>query len=324
MPRPFGFTTPAGETAYRAAYDEALKRWPVPYEEVDVPTPFGRTHVIVSGPKQAPPLVLLHGYMATSLMWAPNVADLSREYRVYAIDVMGQPGKSIPENPIRAAADYVTWLTATLTGLRLDRVILVGQSFGGWLALTYSAATRDRVSKLVLLSPGGILPLVNRFTVRAAVMVSFPTRFTVRWFMRWLGIIGAGAEPLLELMDLGLKHFRMPLETARILPTALSDAELRALRMPVLLLLGDREVIYDPRAALARAKRLIPDFAGALVPDCSHDMCFGQREVVDARVLDFLNEAGADRRGPPPAPSADTPVGQTLKRMLRMSPSATT
>ena len=59
------------------------------------------THVIVSGPKDAPPLVLLHGYMATSAMWSPNIGDFSKDYRVYAIDVMGQPSKSIPAEPIR-------------------------------------------------------------------------------------------------------------------------------------------------------------------------------------------------------------------------------
>src|SRR5690348_3879756 len=108
------FKTPEGEATFLAAYNAALKSWPVPYEEIEIPGSFGRTHVIVSGPNNAPPLVLLHGYMATSIMWAPNIADLSRDYRVYAIDVMGQPSKSIPEEAIRDAADYVAWLTATL------------------------------------------------------------------------------------------------------------------------------------------------------------------------------------------------------------------
>jgi hypothetical protein len=72
-----GFKTAAGEAAFMAAYDDAMKHWPVPYDEVDIPSRFGSTHVIACGPKDAPPLVLLHGYMATSVMWAPNVADFS-------------------------------------------------------------------------------------------------------------------------------------------------------------------------------------------------------------------------------------------------------
>ena len=126
MSHPSAFKTPEGEAGYLAAYDAAMKLWPVPYEEIDIPTRFGMTHVVVSGPKDAPPLVLLHGYMATSTMWSPNIADFSKDYRVYAIDVMGQPSKSIPDEPIRDAADYAAWLTATLDALHLDRVFLVG------------------------------------------------------------------------------------------------------------------------------------------------------------------------------------------------------
>jgi hypothetical protein len=88
------FNTASGEAAFLAAYNTALKQWPIAYEELDVPTRFGSTHVVAAGPAEAPPLVLLHGYMATSVMWGPNIADFCRDYRVYAVDVMGQPGKS--------------------------------------------------------------------------------------------------------------------------------------------------------------------------------------------------------------------------------------
>ena len=97
-----------------------MKLWPVPYEEIEIPSRFGMTHVVISGPKDAPPLVLLHGYMATLLMWSPNIVDFSNDYRVYAIDTMGQPSKSIPDEPIRDAADYVAWLNATLDARVLD------------------------------------------------------------------------------------------------------------------------------------------------------------------------------------------------------------
>jgi pimeloyl-ACP methyl ester carboxylesterase len=214
--------------------------------------------------------VLLHGYMATLTMWAPNIADFSKHYRVYALDVMGQPGRSTPTEPIRTVSDYVEWLNATFDALDLHRISLVGMSYGG------------------------LLPMVRRFSVRGMLMTFVPTRFTVNSFMRWLGITDSPGEndarPILDLTYLGLKHFRVPTETLRALPAAFSDDELRAMRVPVLLLFGDHERIYDPAAALARARRLLPDFQGELVPQSSHDMCFSQRRLVDRRVLDFLND----------------------------------
>ena len=69
----FGFKTRKGASTFLAAYNAALKRWPVPYNEIDLPTPFGMTHVVAAGTKEAPPLLPLHGYMATSIMWGPNI-----------------------------------------------------------------------------------------------------------------------------------------------------------------------------------------------------------------------------------------------------------
>ena len=306
MRYPSAFKTPEGEAAFLAAYDAAMRLWPVPYEELEIPTPFGMTHVVASGPKDAPPLVLVHGYMSTSVMWAPNIADLSQDHRVYAIDVMGQPSKSIPEEPIRDVGDYVAWLTAALDGLGLRRVSLLGMSFGGWLALTYAVAAPERVHKLVLLSPGGLLPMARQFSLRGMLMAFLPTRFTVNSFMRWAGFSDRAGEddaryrPLLDVMYLGLKHFRMPKETVRVAANAANPVpggELETLRMPVLLLIGDREVICDAAQAWARARRLIPDLEGAIVPGCSHDMCFSQRRIVDARVRAFLEKSRTDGRG---------------------------
>jgi pimeloyl-ACP methyl ester carboxylesterase len=287
------FRTPEGEAKFIAAYDAAMASWPVPYEEIDVESRFGTTHVVVSGPKAAAtPLVLLHGYMATLTMWSRNIAAFSKDHRVYAIDVMGQPSKSRPAEPIRSTADFVSWLTATLDALHLDRVVLVGMSFGGWLALNYAVAVPQRVQKLALLSPGGLLPMVRQFSVRGMLMVSLPTRLTVNSFFRWLGFTDRAYAGMLDLMYLGLTQFRMPIETARVMPAVVSDDALRTMTVPTLLLIGDQEVISDPVRALERARRLIPEFEGELVAGCRHDMCSTRHEIVDARMLEFLAKTG--------------------------------
>ena len=284
------FKSPEGETVYLKAYNTAMKSWSIPFEEMVLQSRFGTTHVVVSGSAGAPPLMLLHGYMATLLMWLPNIADFANSYRVYAIDIMGQPGKSIPNEPIRDAADYVAWLTATLDALRLDRVSLVGMSYGGWLALNYAIAAPDRVAALVLLSPAAsFLPIVKQFSLRGMPMLLFPTRFTVNSFMRWLGF--RVERDVFELLYLGLKHFRIPRETLRVAPTVFPDEQLHSMSVPTLLLIGDQEVIYDAAMALARARRLIPDLESDVVPQSSHDMCVSQHRIVDKRILKFLASA---------------------------------
>src|SRR5690606_37667654 len=106
--------------------------------------------------------------------WAPNIADFAREHRAYAIDVMGQPGRSIPTTPIRSRPDYVAWLAAALDALRLDHVSLIGESFGGWLALRYAADVPQHVDRVVLLSSGGLLPVSKQFALRGSSWWHFP------------------------------------------------------------------------------------------------------------------------------------------------------
>jgi hypothetical protein len=67
------FRSPEAKEQFMAIYNAWAQRWPVPYESRMVDTAYGPTHVQISGPAGAPPLVLLHGAGGNSLMWLFNV-----------------------------------------------------------------------------------------------------------------------------------------------------------------------------------------------------------------------------------------------------------
>lgn len=114
------FKTPEGHAKFMATYDATLSLWPVPYESLDVPTRFGSTHIIASGPKDASPLVLLHAASAGATMWFPNIAGLSRNYRTYALDTMGDAGKSIVSLQPKSKSDYTEWLKDVFDKLNIE------------------------------------------------------------------------------------------------------------------------------------------------------------------------------------------------------------
>src|SRR5512140_2210724 len=100
------FTSPEGKAEVMNAYQAVLDRWPVTHQELTIPTRFGETYVIASGPVDAPPVVLLHALFATVASWYQNVEALSQSHRVYAVDVVGEANKSCAVQPIKSLDDF--------------------------------------------------------------------------------------------------------------------------------------------------------------------------------------------------------------------------
>src|SRR5947208_9885252 len=100
-----------------------------------VPTREGHTFVVASGDRHAPPLVLLHGSGANSASWISDVSEWSQRFRVYAVDMIGEPGLSAPARPPFASEAYANWLDDVWKGLGLTAASVAGVSLGGWLAL---------------------------------------------------------------------------------------------------------------------------------------------------------------------------------------------
>ena len=292
------FKSPKGEAEYLAAYETMMRYWPVPYESIDLTGYYGCTHLVVSGPPagDAPALVLLHGGRASLTMWARNVGDLSRDYRVYAIDVMGQPSKSIPDKTFKTRDDLIPWFTGVLDALKVSKASLVGQSYGGWFTLNYAIHVPERVNKIVLLSPAACFrPLNLQHMLRGSLMFFFPSRWAMKRFKRWETCQENLKNPenlafdrdKVEQMYLGFRYFRCQGEAN---PDIFSDDELRSVPVPTLLLIGQEEVIYDPVASVERARKLIPHLEADLIPQASHDLAYYQAKVVDERILRFLED----------------------------------
>jgi pimeloyl-ACP methyl ester carboxylesterase len=282
-----------------AAYDAAMELWTVPYEATDLRSRFGTTHLVACGPDEAPPLVLLHCFFTSLSVWAHNVADLSQDHRVYALDMMGQPGRSIPDQPLRTRDDMADWLTDSLDQLEIGKTDVAGYSYGGFAALNFAIHAPQRLGKLVLLSPvGGLVRLCRQFYLRGMVSAALPglSKLTAKelwfkWFFYQPNLENAATRELYERVlrqfSLGLRYFRMG---PMVPPLTYDDEELRSVGSPTLLLIGQHERLYDPVAAIRRATRLIQDIKAELVPHASHDLPISLPETVNQRIRRFLND----------------------------------
>jgi len=285
---PSMFKTPQGQARYFAAYDATLALWPVRIESFDVPTRFGLTHVNACGPEDAPqnapPLLLLPGQAISSTMWYPNVRALSQTYRVYAPDILGDMGKSVQSRPFKQPTDFADWLNDLLDELHIEQAHVAGLSYGGFIALRLALSSPERVNKLVLMAPASLLSLRASLFLRMAVMLLPAFVLSLESKYKILsGVDAPNAIPAIKQM-MTTTDFRYSM----YLPPTFTDEQLRQLKTPTLLLLGDHEVVYNYKAALNRAKTLIPHLETALIPGAGHALNFDQPEMVNQRILAFL------------------------------------
>jgi pimeloyl-ACP methyl ester carboxylesterase len=268
-------------------YEAALSQWPTSYSEVDLPTTFGLTHAIATGRPDAPPLILLHGQWATATMWSPLIAALSRHHRAIAVDQIDDVGKSEPTRIPSSRPHYAQWLEEVLNQLHVDSAHMVGLSYGGFLALNLALSAPTRVKKLVLLCPGipSLGPPTASWAVHGIPVTIFPTRATAKWLVQ--GLSAGGFQPdnreMEQLMAGALAvRSRVPFRPA------FAENELRKLASPVLLLIGEKETMYDPPSAMANAKSLIPQLHTHLIPGAGHMLTTDQPEAVAESIRAFL------------------------------------
>ncbi|MFD1179333.1 alpha/beta fold hydrolase [Paenibacillus puldeungensis] len=133
-----------------STYDRLLAEWGTEVSQIDIMTRYGSTHVNMFGEADAPPILLFHGVGDDSaLMWIYNAAALAPHFRLYAVDTLGGPGKSIPNTSYNKEFDDAVWIDDILDCLELEHVDIAGVSHGGYLAQYYALVRPERVGKVI-------------------------------------------------------------------------------------------------------------------------------------------------------------------------------
>jgi pimeloyl-ACP methyl ester carboxylesterase len=286
------FKTSSGRDRYLAAYTEALRLWPLPYESLFVSTPYGDTHVISSGKKDGKPLLLLHAGYASSTMWFANAADLGKSFHLVAVDTVGEPGMSVPTRQNADRVILADWLVSLLRELAIPTVDVMGLSRGAWLALNLAMCAPERVQKIVLLSPAASFIELNVFfSAVAGAVMKLPTRFVSRMALRSWVTSTFEVNPLFaEQFMVGLENWNWAVNKAGysgVMPFAFTVDELRKVMAPVLLLIGNHDRLNPPRV-VEIAKQRLRHVEAAIVPNAGHFLSMEQAGTVDRRVLEFL------------------------------------
>ncbi|WP_374205522.1 alpha/beta fold hydrolase [Streptomyces sioyaensis] len=286
------YVSDARRDRYFAACDALYALGAPAHAETDVETSFGTTHVYQYGPtdpaaQSRTPVVLVHGAGSCSAMWYPNTAALSVARPVYAIDTPGDPGRSVQREPIHQPERAAQWLDETLAELGLDRVHLVGSSYGGWLALNQAHRRPDRLASATLLDPGGLEKVGLRFFawIFASLFATFAPKALRPRLAAWLEQPVLIVPELRTMIRLGVRAYRI----RRPAPLPLSEDELSTIHTPLYLALGKRSLLVHPHRQVERVPRLIPGTRAEIISDTGHGPQIDHADELNRRMLSFMD-----------------------------------
>ncbi len=144
----------------------SLKRDDIPYDQLETIYASSdsrylalddekRIHFRDVGPREAPAIILVHGFSASLHTWEPWVADLKRDYRVISLDLPGHGLSRCLDNDAIGMEQFVEVIDRVANALKVDRFTLAGNSMGGGAAWNYALAHPERLDGLVLVDAAG-------------------------------------------------------------------------------------------------------------------------------------------------------------------------
>jgi pimeloyl-ACP methyl ester carboxylesterase len=238
-----------------------------------------RLHLRDTGPRDAPAVILLHGFGASLHTWEDWAAELERDHRVIRFDLPGFGLTGADPTGDYTDARSFQVLAALMDQLGVAQAAIIGHSMGGRIAWSFAAEQPARVTKLVLIAPDGFASPGMEYGRAAPVpaMLRVLPYVLPRAMLRMnLAPAYADATKLTEAMvtryhEMMLAPGVRPAIIARMEQLVLQDPvpRLRALRVPTLLLWGEQDGMI-PASHAADYLAVLPDARASVLPGIGH------------------------------------------------------
>jgi 3-oxoadipate enol-lactonase len=261
------------------------------------PTPID-VNYRVDGPPDAPVLVLSHALGLSLAMWDPQVAPLSRAFRVLRYDHRGHGGSPVPPGRYRIE-DLGRDLLRLLDRLELQRVMFCGLSLGGMVGLWLATNAPERVDRLVVCSTAARMPRPDEYAARAKLvraqgMDAVADRVIGRWFTpafltRRPDVVAGIKALLLATPPEGYAA------TCEALAAMDQRNDLPRIAASTLVIAAAEDQATPPEQSQEIA-RGIPGARLVVIPDAAHIANVEQPDAVTNQILDHLLEVRHESR----------------------------
>ena len=239
------------------------------------------------------PVVLLHGLGGCADKWDSVIDILSESYRVIAPDIIGY---GYSDKPVvdYTPAYMVAFVKKFITATGLEKPHVVGASLAGQFAIEFAARHKEYMSKLVLVSPAGIMkrstPNLDQYIIAAL----YPRESSIS---RALQLMDGGSEPPpKKLVDLFMTNMSRPNAKMAFMSSLLcfknsntTQKYLKLVTSPTLLLWGDADSII-PISYANKFVSALENCTFIAIPDCGHTPYLQYPELFCKILSDFFEK----------------------------------
>jgi len=259
------FKTEKGKKEILDHYSQLIDFIKVPYVQRYLNTSYGQTHLIETGDPSKPKIFLFHGSCSNSAMWFSDLRSLSEDFNCFAVDILGEAGKSDENRLDLQTDDYAKWVNELLGELSVEKINLIGNSFGGWMAMKFATTFPKKVDTLTLIASSGITNTKASFLMKS-IFYSFMGEKGIQKLNAY--IFGTDDIPdiAVETTNLIFRNFKPMMGSLPVY----TDEELGKLTMPVISFAGENDVTVDAKKSAERLEKTVNRVEIKLIKKSGH------------------------------------------------------
>lgn len=271
-----------------ALYENKVKNLGFELEQLDVSTSFGNTRVMIAGNPNGPTLVVFHGVHAGSPLTLESVKNLRFDYKIVAIDTIGQATKS--EDTIINIKDhsFALWANEVLAKLSINSAHFIGISYGAYIVQKLMAHQPKKMKKVVLIVPSGLangsfgtsikritLPLIRyQITKKDKHLKKFIHHF-----------IPENDAYMFQFQKAILRGVNLDYRR----PSILKKEDVAHFNQPVYLILADDDVFFPADKVTKQAKHVFQNLQEIyLLKDCKHMPDQKHLLEIESKIKDWI------------------------------------
>lgn len=279
------FKTEKGKKEILSLYDQKLEELKIEFKYINIKTSFGKTNIIATGTLSNPPILIIHGSNGCAPIALETYANLSNNFRVYAIDVLAQPNKSAETRLSMEDDSYGQWVNEIIDSLKMDSVIMAGFSFGGLIILKTLEFDESKIKEVYLSAPAYI---VNGNPLKALFKVFIPMKRYMKtkkpkYVEKFLSeVFTERNEFAIEFLSKVFLEFEMDFTPVPVI----DSNKAKYIKTPITIFAAKNDILFPGKKMIKRAIKIFPSLKNStLLENSKHVQNRAQNEIIEKAIM---------------------------------------